>query len=47
LPGPQVLGSSIDQRRLSAANGMGPVSGRIETNFLNPGTDDPGVLSGA
>jgi hypothetical protein len=26
---------------------MGPVSGRIETDFLDPRIDDPGVLSGA
>jgi hypothetical protein len=31
----QVLGSSTDQRRLGAY-GMGPVRGRIETNFPRP-----------
>jgi hypothetical protein len=43
----QVLGSSIDQRRLGAADGMGSVSGRIKTNFLDPGIHNSSILSGA
>jgi len=31
----QVPGSSIDERRLGAANGMGSVSGRIKPDFLD------------
>ena len=47
LDGAQVLGSSIDQRRLGAADGMGSVSGRIKTNFLDPGIHNSSILSGA
>src|ERR1700722_7934270 len=47
LDGAEVLGSSIDQRRLGAADGMGSVSGRIKTNFLDPGIHNSSILSGA
>ena len=47
LHGAQVLGSSIDQRRLGAADGMGSVSGRIKTDFLDPGIHNSSIPSGA
>ena len=43
----QIPGPPIDQRRLGTADGMGSVSGRIKTNFLDPGIDNPSILSGA
>ncbi len=43
----QVFGPPINQRRLRAAYGMGYVSGRIKTDFLDPGVDNPSILSGA
>ncbi len=43
----QILGPPIDQRRLGAADGMCSVSGRIKTDFLDPGIHNPSVLSGA
>jgi hypothetical protein len=43
----QVICSSINQRRFGAAYGMGTVSGRIETNLIDPGNYDPRILPGA
>jgi hypothetical protein len=47
LHGAQVLGSSIDQRRLGAPDGMGSVSGWIETDFLDLEIHNSSILSGA
>ena len=46
LHGAQILGPSVDQRRLRAPDGVRPVRSRIETNLLNPAIDDPSVLTG-
>jgi hypothetical protein len=43
----QILGPRKDQRRLGTADGMGSVSGRIKTNFLDPEIHNPSILSGA
>jgi hypothetical protein len=47
LHGAQILGSSTDQRRLGAADGMGSISGRIEPDFLDPGVHNSSIVSGA
>ena len=41
------IGPPIDQRRLGTADGMGSVSGRIKTDFLDPEIHNPSILSGA
>ena len=42
---PEVLRPSVDQCRLGAPQGMGPVVMMIKTNQVNPGVDDPGILA--
>ena len=40
----EVLGAAIDQCRLGPTHGMRAVRRRIEADFLDPLTHDPGVL---
>jgi hypothetical protein len=47
LHGAQVLGPPINQRRLCATNGMGSIRRLIKAHFLDPGVDNPSILSGA
>lgn len=44
LHGSEVLGASIDQRRLGPSHRMRPVFGAVKTQFIHPVTKNPGVL---
>lgn len=44
LNGAQVMGATVDQRGLGAAQGMRAVGRRIEPDGANPSVDDPGIL---
>ena len=46
LNGPQVLGSTVYQGRLSAPQRMGPIGCRIQTDFPDPSLDDSAILLG-
>ena len=47
LDGSEVLGATMDQRRLGSAHRVRPVRRGIETNLLDPAMHDPGVVPGA
>ena len=46
LHGSEVLGASIDQRRLGPAHGMRAIFGRVQSQFLYPVSKNTGVLPG-
>ena len=43
----EVLGASIDQRRLGPSHRMGPIFGTIQTKLIHPVPENPGVLPGS
>lgn len=46
LSGSQVTGLAIDQCRFRAAQGVGAVGCRIQTDQADPASNDPSVLAG-
>ena len=42
----QILRAPIDQRRLGPSHRVRPVVGAVQTQFVDPVPEDPGVLSG-
>jgi hypothetical protein len=45
LHGPEVLRPPIDQRRFGAAQRMGAVRGRVQSDLVHPAANDPGALT--
>ena len=44
LHGSEIFGASIDQCRLGPSHRVGPVLGTIQTKFIHPVPENPGVL---
>lgn len=43
----EVLGASIDQHGFGPSHRMGPILGTIQTKFIHPVPENPGVLPGS